>query len=228
MIYRELKYFVHLRHEFLLSKSHTKLPQSRTVLVTAIPDELSTEHDLRTFASFVPGGVDKVWMYRDSRELNELFEQRQEACQKLETAASAILVQATAAWRKKVKLHNKSHRKRKDEENAEAFELVKPEPTLDLLNELVPLAQRPRHRTGALGLVGSKVETIEWCKVRAISSTPCSIVDTLPRTKLLGSTKLSKRSVKSKLKANSWAAPLFVATCKWVHTSSRNASATMK
>ncbi|RXW15422.1 hypothetical protein EST38_g10427 [Candolleomyces aberdarensis] len=164
MIYRELKYFVHLRHEFLLSKSHMKLPQSRTVLVTAIPDELSTEHDLRTFASFVPGGVDKVWMYRDSRELNELFEQRQEACQRLETAASTILVQATAAWRKKVKLHNKSHRKRKDEENAEAFELVKPEPSMDLLNELVPVAQRPRHRTGLLGLAGSNVETIEWCK----------------------------------------------------------------
>lgn len=165
MIYREMDAFVKLRQNFLMSKSHTKLPQSRTVLVTAIPDELSTEHDLRTFASFVPGGVDKVWMYRSTKGLNDLFDRRQEACSKLEAAQTSILKQATLAWRAKTKLHRKSQKnKLKDEEKPEDFDLVKPEPTMELLNDLVPAAKRPKHRTGMLGLFGPKVDTIDWCK----------------------------------------------------------------
>ncbi|TEB37492.1 DUF221-domain-containing protein [Coprinellus micaceus] len=165
MIYREMNNFIKLRQQFLLSKSHTKLPQSRTVLITAIPDELSTEHDLRTFASFVPGGVDKVWMYRSTAGLNELFERRQEACEKLEDAISHLLTQATKVWRKKMKLHKKmQHKKRRDVEVPQECEVERPIPSLDLLNELVPLNRRPRHRIGTLGCVGDKVDSYDWCK----------------------------------------------------------------
>ena len=166
MIYREMNSFIKLRQQFLLSKSHTKLPQSRTVLITAIPDELSTEHDLRTFASFVPGGVDKVWMYRSTAGLNELFERRQEACEKLEDAISHLLARATNAWRKKLKLHKKmQHKKRRDVEVPQECEVEQPTPSLDLLNELVPFNRRPRHRIGTLGCVGEKVDSYDWCKV---------------------------------------------------------------
>ena len=67
MIRREMLYFLDLRHQFLISKSHSRLPQARTVLVTGVPEALADEQELRTFASFVPGGCDRVWLYRDTK-----------------------------------------------------------------------------------------------------------------------------------------------------------------
>lgn len=164
MIRREMTYFVHLRHRFLISPSHSRLAQARTVLITSVPDDLATERDLRTFASFVPGGVDRVWLYRDTRSLNDVFERRQDACMKLEAAESELLVQAISAWKKKVKRQEKM--KRKDEEALNSpGQLTIPPLTRAFLDELVPPAKRPHHHVGFLGLVGTKVDTIDWCKV---------------------------------------------------------------
>ncbi|KAF5351925.1 hypothetical protein D9756_007456 [Leucocoprinus leucothites] len=166
MIRREMSEFVHRRHQFLISHSHARLPQARTVLITSVPDELAKERELRTFASFVPGGVDRVWLFRDTRSLNELFERRQQACAKLEEAETALLKNAVLAWRKKVKLHKKAmKRRKKDEEgNHMSNELEVPPITGEFLDELVPPAERPHHRTGTWGMIGHKVDTIEWCK----------------------------------------------------------------
>lgn len=171
MIRREMNYFVHMRHQFLISHSHSRLAQARTVLITSVPDELANEHDLRTFASFVPGGVDRVWLYRETRSLNELFERRQEACEKLEAAESALLKDAVLAWRKKVKRHKKAAKRRpKDEEGRPiSDELTLPPITREFLDELVPPAKRPRHRAGFLGVIGRKVDTVDWCKVSILT-----------------------------------------------------------
>jgi hypothetical protein len=67
MIRREMLHFLHMRHQFLISKSHSHLAQARTVLITNVPDVLADEHELRSFANFVPGGVDRVWAYRDTK-----------------------------------------------------------------------------------------------------------------------------------------------------------------
>ncbi|KAG6857786.1 hypothetical protein H0H87_004202 [Tephrocybe sp. NHM501043] len=161
MIRREMLHFVHMRHQFLISKSHSRLAQARTVLITSLPDELATEHDLRTFASFVPGGVDNVWILREHSALNEIFKERQDICRKLEAAEANLLVTATKAWRIKEKARHKAHKSRsKDIENADDV-LVIPTPSYELLTELVPLANRPKHR---IGLFGPKVDTIDWCK----------------------------------------------------------------
>ncbi|KAF9467356.1 DUF221 family protein [Collybia nuda] len=165
MIRREMLHFIHMRHQFLISASHSRLAQARTVLITSVPEELANEHDLRTFASFVPGGVDKVWILRDSTTLNILFKERQEACARLEAAEATILAQASKAWRKRDKLHRKMQKiKPKDEESVDGGALTIPPPSRELLDDLVPLTQRPRHRTGFLGLFGTKVDTIDWCK----------------------------------------------------------------
>lgn len=166
MIQREMAHFVHMRHQFLISKSHSRLPQARTVLITAVPSELANERDLRLFASFVPGGIDKVWIYHDTRDLNKLYKRRQKACKKLEVAQSKILRNATKSWRIKEAAHKKAQKlKGKDEEESSAEEktLILPPASTQLLNELVPQSKRPSHRTGFLGLFGEKVDTIEWC-----------------------------------------------------------------
>lgn len=104
LLRREMLRFVHLRHQFLISKSHSKLAQAKTVLITSLPEkDLTTEADLRTFASFVPGGIAKIWIYKDSPGLNDAYQQRLDACGALEGAVSSLMRDATKAWRKKQK-----------------------------------------------------------------------------------------------------------------------------
>ncbi|KAF8621555.1 hypothetical protein AX15_007722 [Amanita polypyramis BW_CC] len=132
--------FVKLRHKFLLN---AQFPQARTVLITTVPEDLASEEELYAFAIFVPGGVDKVWLYRHTRTLNELFQARADACEKLEEA------------------HRKSAR---DEENGES-EPPRPIPaSRAILDELVTPMKRPKHKLGLFGLLGGKVNTINWCK----------------------------------------------------------------
>ncbi|TFK74613.1 DUF221-domain-containing protein [Pluteus cervinus] len=161
MIRQEMQHFTEMRHEFLTSKHHSRLAQARTVLITSVPDELASERELRTWASFVPGGVDRVWLFRETRELNKIFEKRQEICQTLETAESELLKMAVKSWRKKQKA---SRRRVKDAEKHEGVAERTNAPSKALLEELVPAKSRPRHRTGFLGLIGRKVDTIDWCK----------------------------------------------------------------
>ncbi|KAG6898143.1 hypothetical protein C0992_004859 [Termitomyces sp. T32_za158] len=128
-----------------------------------MPDELATEHDLRTFASFVPGGVDNVWIVREHSTLNKLFRERQDVCIRLEAAIASLLANATKMWRKREKTRQRALRlKTQDLENADSILRVHTA-SRELLNELVPPAQRPRHRVGLLGF-GNKVDTIDWCK----------------------------------------------------------------
>ncbi|TRM61312.1 hypothetical protein BD626DRAFT_406026 [Schizophyllum amplum] len=166
MLRREMNHFVRARHQFLLSEAHQCLPQSRTVLITAVPDELASEQAMRTFASFIPGGVDRVWLYRDTRALNKLFEERQKACKKLEGAESKLLRLAVKAWHKRQTQHQKLVKKDKksDPESMHSDNLEMPPPSVDLLNELVPANKRPHHRTGFLGLLGKKVDSVEYWK----------------------------------------------------------------
>jgi calcium permeable stress-gated cation channel len=99
--------FVHMRHQFLISKSHSRQANARTVLITNLPGDLSTDHDLREWASFVPGGIERTWVYRDTRDLNKLFERREKACSKLEKAAASLMRDANKAWKSKVGAHDK-------------------------------------------------------------------------------------------------------------------------
>jgi calcium permeable stress-gated cation channel len=184
MIYREMIHFVHMRHLFLISKSHSRLPQARTVLITNVPDDLADEHSLRQFASFVPGGIERIWFYRDTKELNHLFSERQDACAKLEKAASQLLRIATLEHRKRERAQRKANKKGKravreperDLEskgsNATEAPLVPTSASTELMQDLVPATKRPMHKLGLMGCIGEKVDTIEHCKV----SFPFSVV----------------------------------------------------
>jgi hypothetical protein len=56
-----------MRTQFLVSKAHAAQANARTVLITNLPDTLADDRALRAFASFVPGGIEKTWVYRDTR-----------------------------------------------------------------------------------------------------------------------------------------------------------------
>ncbi|KAJ3732412.1 DUF221 family protein [Lentinula guzmanii] len=178
IVRREMSYFVLLRQQFLLSPAHSRLAQARTVLITSVPDTLSTEASLRQFASFVPGGVERIWLYRDTKELNKIFNERQRKCTMLEKAVSEVLRDAVKAWRKKETTRKKKKAKAipkprggdveasagGEEPLCDDEQLLEHDPSLKLLDELVPPTKRPKHRTGSLGILGEKVDTIERCK----------------------------------------------------------------
>ncbi|KAH7106891.1 DUF221 family protein [Auriculariales sp. MPI-PUGE-AT-0066] len=149
----ELRHVTSLRHAYLTSKAHSKHAQSRTVLITGIPQSLLNERDLRQFTSFVPGGVSRIWIYRESKVLTELYEERLTACSKAETAATHILTKATKATNKRIKAALKKHK-----------DVDQPELTQAAFDDLVPVNKRPHHRVGFLGLMGEKVDTLEWAK----------------------------------------------------------------
>ncbi|KAF8586259.1 DUF221-domain-containing protein [Ramaria rubella] len=99
LIRLECFHYTHMRQAYLASKSHSHLPQARTVLITSIPHQICSEKELKIWASFVPGGVQNIWVYRDTKDLNKAYEQRLKACQKLETATSKLLRSAIQAKR---------------------------------------------------------------------------------------------------------------------------------
>ncbi|GJE96634.1 hypothetical protein PsYK624_128340 [Phanerochaete sordida] len=242
LIRREMVHYTQKRHEFLTSASHATLAQARTVLITNVPPELCDEHELRRWASFVPGGVQNVWIYRDTRTLNGDYNARLEACARLEKAASKLIrrvvrkkhkadtkaakagapppvppklpAPATARRASRTDAYAMAVRASRDITDArrsldsastavahekaadpfadgpaesvyvgtrhrrnttsvlEAGELGQAKEgegeggaELDaLLEKYAPPKKRPRHRLGLVGLLGKKVDTIDWCK----------------------------------------------------------------
>ncbi|KAF8314939.1 DUF221-domain-containing protein [Clavulina sp. PMI_390] len=168
LLRREMLRFIHLRHQFLLSKSHSKLAQAKTVLITSLPEkDLTTEEDLRTFASFVPGGVARVWIYKDAPGLNDAYQQRLDACGQLEGAVSQVLRDGVKAWRKKQRrvggdaptTTSGAGPVANGTTDVESRKSVSPISIFDSIS-------RPTHRIGWHGVpwVGKKVDTIAWCK----------------------------------------------------------------
>ncbi|KAF8706086.1 Cytosolic domain of 10TM putative phosphate transporter, partial [Rhizoctonia solani] len=100
---RELLIFVHARHQFLTSRSHSHHAQAKTVLVTSMPDELCEDKALRQFCAFVPGGINRIWIYRDQPDLPKLYNDRLEVCQQLEKAIVKYMRAVTKAWGKHLK-----------------------------------------------------------------------------------------------------------------------------
>src|SRR5258706_9423824 len=163
-IRRECLIFVHHRHEFLLSPHHSKLAQSKTVLITNVPPELAnSEKDLKEFFSFIPGGIAHAWIYRSCPGLPDLFIERLDACKKLEVAATDVMELAVKASRKTKSNPGPSlplavHANKDDQALAAAAEHgnIGAGRFLDNIT-------RPTHRLGWIPFIGQRVDTIDWC-----------------------------------------------------------------
>ncbi len=158
LLRREMAAFVILRQDFLMSKDHSATAQSKTVLVTGVPKEYLTVDSFTRFASAaLPGKITRVWLARDLKELPDLYDRRAKACKKLESAETSLLKKAAKAIVKLNKKDNKAAKKAKE-----------PAPTgerdVSDISVYVPDKDRPKHKLGFLGLLGEKVDTIEWAK----------------------------------------------------------------
>ena len=163
-------HYVHVRQQYLISPSHSSTAQARTVLVTGIPQEYLTESALTSLFSHLPGGVHKVWINRDLRDMPELYDQRLKACQMLESAATSLLNKAIERNRQRFTNPAKFGDGRDVVSNVELTDFVSdPETRDNLLEKLVSKHERPSHKLPLLSwipasipLLGKKVDTIEW------------------------------------------------------------------
>lgn len=97
----------------------------------------------------LPGGIKHVYFNRKLDTLDDEIEARDKIAYKLE-----------AAQIKLIKTANKLNSKAKKDNNAIQ---TASEAGRGTASRYVPVKKRPSHRLGLLGLVGKKVDTIDWC-----------------------------------------------------------------
>ena len=154
IIRREWGLYVEKRQDFLSSRAWSTKAQARTVMLTGIPDDYCDIERLTSLTRHLPGGVRKVWLARDVKELADLYDRRQAATKKLESANISI-----------IKLANKLVRKGKvPPEGNEPAQNDKEKLTAEVAARYVPVGKRPTHRLGKIPLIGQKVDTITWAE----------------------------------------------------------------
>ncbi|GJJ15005.1 hypothetical protein Clacol_009277 [Clathrus columnatus] len=155
VLYTELHGFISIRQHYLVDTAHSSTAQANTILVTGIPQKYLSEEALIHLFKNVPGGVRKVWLNHELKDLPGLYSHRLAACNKLESAEHALIKTA-------IKLNKKQHGK--------DINVTDVEESVALADRLVPKGKRPSHRLPlsfmpfALPLIGTKVDTIDWAR----------------------------------------------------------------
>ncbi|EPQ52218.1 DUF221-domain-containing protein [Gloeophyllum trabeum ATCC 11539] len=186
----EMRHFVTARQLHLVSPEHSSSAQANTMLITGVPQKYLSEKALTDLFSHLPGGVRKVWLNRDLKELPDAYDDRLKACNKLESAETSLLNTATKLRNKKLKADVKAAKKSSGKETdsgavdrrpSDGRPLTEPslhtvdadvdaERDITLAEKLVPEKKRPTHRLPvgplpfSLPLIGKKVDSIEWAR----------------------------------------------------------------
>ncbi|KAK1752140.1 hypothetical protein QBC47DRAFT_389846 [Echria macrotheca] len=153
MIMRECIYYINLRQAFLLSPFYSDRISSRTVLFTSVPDAYLDAAKLRKV--FGPS-VRNVWITSNTDKVDELVKERDKVAMRLEKAEVKL-----------IKLANKNRQAaiKKGSAGADAdAEIPLDAESGSIAARWVPAKKRPTHKLGLLGLVGKKVDTINWCR----------------------------------------------------------------
>lgn len=150
LIFRECVYYINLRQAFLISPFYSNRVSSRTVLFTSVPDEYLDERKLRKIFG---NSVKHIWINSDIKEVEKLVEERDKVAFKLEKAEVKL-----------IKLANKERVKTSKGAPEEHVHPPLDAESGSVASRWVPQKKRPTHRTGPLGLIGKKVDTIDWCR----------------------------------------------------------------
>lgn len=150
---RESIFYINLRQAFLLSPIYANRISSRTVLFTSVPEAYLDEARLRKV--FGPT-VKNIWISGDTTELDKLVEQRDKTAYKLESAEVKLI---TLAHKNRVK-----SQKNGGHQDDEAAATGVGGESGSVAARWVPHNKRPTHKTGFWGLLGPKVDSINWCR----------------------------------------------------------------
>ncbi|KAK4199435.1 hypothetical protein QBC40DRAFT_82355 [Triangularia verruculosa] len=154
LIMRECIFYINLRQAFLLSPFYSERISSRTVLFTCVPDNYLNQAKLRQVFG---ESAKNIWITAHTKEVDDLVKERDKVAMKLEKAEVKLIKLANKAREKAIK------------NGANASEADKQAITGDaesgsIAARWIPAKSRPTHRTGPLGLIGKKVDTINWCR----------------------------------------------------------------
>lgn len=158
MITRECIYYINLRQAYLLTPHYAKRISARTVLFTCVPQEYLNEAKIRQMFN---NAVRNIWVAGNTKKLDKKVEERDKVALKLEGAEVKLIVSVNKARSKALK--KKSGDDGERDQDAE---------TANIISRWVPDKKRPSHRLGPLGLVGKKVDTIEWGRAELAKSIP--------------------------------------------------------
>jgi calcium permeable stress-gated cation channel len=100
MVTRECVYFINLRQAYLLSPHYANRLSSRTVLFSCVPKHILDERKLRRIFGDT---VKNIWIPRETDELDQLVDERDQTAIRLEKAEILLIKKANAAYRKAVK-----------------------------------------------------------------------------------------------------------------------------
>ncbi|KAJ8482889.1 hypothetical protein ONZ45_g14798 [Pleurotus djamor] len=156
-IRKEMKYFIVTRQKHLIDASHAASVQANTILVTGIPSRFLTVDAITKIFAHLPGGVKKIWINRDLKELPDIYNRRLKTLNKLESAETELL--KTAAKARLAEEKGKLKKRKPGSAQAPAEGDVERADT-----SIVPRANRPQHRLGWIPFKGPKVDTIEWAR----------------------------------------------------------------
>ena len=149
VIARESIYAVKLRQALYNLPHFGGRLSTRTVLFTNVPTDFLVEAKLReTFSS-----IRHVWLPTDTKDLDELVDQRDTAAYKLEGAEIKLSKTANDKRLKAVKKGGKQ------EANEDPMHWIGPK-------------DRPTHRLGKFGLYGKKVDSIDWSRSQLAELSP--------------------------------------------------------
>ena len=151
MITRESIFYINVRQAYLLTPQYANRISSRTVLFTAVPDDYLDEVRLRQ--TFGEDAVKHVWIAGDTKELEKLVEERDKTAMTLEKGEIKLLKTVNKERIKSAKKSGQAPQVAPEGQDVEQG---------DITARWITDKMRPSHRLGLLGLIGKKVNTIEW------------------------------------------------------------------
>ncbi|OAR05637.1 hypothetical protein LLEC1_05327 [Akanthomyces lecanii] len=161
MITRELIYYVNIRNAFFNHPNYARRISARTVLFTNVPKDYLDETRLQ---AMYPGAIRNLWIAGDVKELEEEVKKRDETALKLEKGEVSLIKAVNKARAKELK--------KKGGNAEEQTTVTRDAETGNIASRWVPDKKRPSHRLGFLGLLGKKVDTIEWGRSELKESIP--------------------------------------------------------
>jgi hypothetical protein len=154
LVTRETIFYINLRQAFLLSPVYANRISARTVLFTSVPKAYLDEAKLRKVFG---DAVRNIWMTADTTKVDELVEERDKVAQRLEGAEVKLIKLANAERLKALKKGASNEEEPVGDGDAESGSLAA---------RWVPTKKRPTHKLGKFGLIGKKVDTINWSRTR--------------------------------------------------------------
>lgn len=160
MITRETIYYINLRQAYLVSPLYANRISSKTVLFTSVPDHYLDEGVLKEI--FGKKDIVRIWIPRQTKELEEAVEKRDKLVVQLENAETKLIRKADGNRRKDIKEKEKAQKKGQRPAAADdEIQLRDLKSTTDPAEKWLKEEERPMHR---LHYLGKKVDTIDWCR----------------------------------------------------------------